>query len=77
MALLFLHTDDVRHAIKDNNTLSPFVILKELISASSLVSHLHKSCCRHGQLQRSWSLKNYPECYTSQKKGFLNMETKQ
>lgn len=32
MALLFLHTDDVRLAIKDNNPLCPFVILKETIN---------------------------------------------
>lgn len=67
MALLFLHTDDVRRAIKDNNALCPFVILKEPINVPSLVCHLHKSCCRHRQLQRTLRLKNYPECYTSQK----------
>lgn len=69
MALLFLHTDDVRRAIKDNNTLCPFVILKEPINAPSLVCHPHKSCCRHRQLQRTLRLKNYLECYTSQKTG--------
>lgn len=37
MALLFLHTDDVRRAIKDNNTVCPFVILQQAIS-------LHPSC---------------------------------
>lgn len=84
MALLFLHTDDVRRAIKDNNTLCPFVILKEPINTPSLVYHLHKSCCRHRQLQRSLSLKNYLECYTSQKTGLsengdktINLQAKQ
>lgn len=84
MALLFLHTDDVRRAIKDNDTLCPFVILKEPINTPSLVCHPHKSCCPHRQLQRSLSLKNYLECYTSPKTGLsengdktINLQAKQ
>lgn len=84
MALLFRHTDDVRHAIKDNNTSNPFVILKEAFDFGSLVCHLHESCCRHRALRRRLLLKNYQECYTSHKTGFsengdktINLQAKQ
>lgn len=84
MALLFLHTDDVKRAIKDNNTLHPFVILKQAISPPSLVCHPRKSCCRHWQLWRSRCLKNCLECHPSQKTGLsenrdktINLQAKQ
>lgn len=84
MALLFLHTDDVRLAIKDNNPLRPFVILKEPINPPSPVCHLHKSCYQHRRLWRTLCLKNYLECYTSQKTGLsengdktINLQAKQ
>lgn len=68
MALLFLHTDDVRHAIKDNNTLCPFVILKGA-DQHAIPGTIYIRVVADTGNSRGVCLKTTYECYTSQKTG--------